>query len=59
VKPGERIFREVMKRERAEPGCFTLLDDTAENIVTARILGWRTVKVERNRFEPEKLSVEG
>ncbi|MDD5065862.1 MAG: HAD-IA family hydrolase [bacterium] len=55
VKPGKKIFRYMLNDLNAGPKEVLYIDDTQENIGTAKSLGIRTLKVRMNRPEMRKI----
>ncbi len=51
-KPGIRAYREVLRSHRLSAGRCILVEDSAENLRTARRLGMRTVWVSRSLRNP-------
>lgn len=47
-KPQAGGFRELLRRERLQPGRCVMVEDSLPNLVTARRLGMKTVWVTRN-----------
>ena len=51
-KPGIRAFLRLLRDERLDPGRCVMVEDTAENLRTAKTLGMKTVWVSRRRHRP-------
>jgi putative hydrolase of the HAD superfamily len=51
-KPGMRAYRHLLRTHRLDPRRCVLVEDTAENLGTAKRLGMRTVWVSRSLRQP-------